>query len=167
MQRTLDELQTQVSDLLAIVNDDRDRRGRFQMMLGMSLAVIVVIFLLFNVLKLLRPPTAPEHVQWITAPVIVDGKTVELGIELKKWTVPPEMNAYITELARQELSRQKAEKTNPNRKTELPTKEELKQQNSWFSRVTIFLFGLLVAATLFAVTRMVLQGVRQGKRQRK
>jgi proteasome lid subunit RPN8/RPN11 len=163
-ERRLTTMQDQIGQLVQIVHQDGERRQRFHSIVGILLGTALALWILFSVFKAISPPNAPEHVQWINAPVVLDGKTVQLGIELKKWQLPPEMDAYVREIVRQRLAQEKARLG-----IEEPEPEhEDSKSGHWITSLPVIVgFALIVLLLIFSVVRMIVQGVRKGARQRK
>lgn len=166
LERRLTAIQDQVSQLLGAIHRDGERRQRFQSLVGILGGGCLAVFMLVQVLRLFTPPRAPDTVQWIPAPVVLDGKTVQLGIELKKWQLPPEMDAYLREVARQRLALEEEEKRAPAQ-PETDRGAADPGGKAWMTTAALVAgCGVLVVVLLVTAARLTVRGIRRGARQR-
>jgi len=166
IERRLTAIQDQVAQLLGAIHRDGERRQRFQSFLGILAGMCLSAFILVQAMRLFTPPRAPETVQWIPAPVVLDGKTVQLGIELKKWQLPPEMDAYIREVARQRLALKEAEPT-PGSPEQGRGEADAGGGKWMMTAAVVATCGALAVLLLGMAARVTVRGIRQGARQRK
>ncbi len=66
-------------------------------------ALAAVLWIGYTVYRGLRPPVeAPKMIQWMPIPVQIGDPKALLGVGVYKWDLPPELNAAMVELVRQQ-----------------------------------------------------------------
>jgi len=102
-QRALKSLEDRMTQVMQMVDEQRNSHHRFLLFLGafVALGVIVTVgYMIYHTYTSNYRP--PEVQQFVPIPVRIGDHTCLLGVAVTKWDVPPQLNAIYVEMARQE-----------------------------------------------------------------
>lgn len=119
----LKAVEDRLCQLLQASEEDRVFRHRVLLTSGILVAFAAVLWIGYTVYRGLRPPIEPpKMIEWMPIPVQMGDKTVLLGVGVYKWDLPPELNAALVELVRQQREAEEAAKENhqPSKETKKP-----------------------------------------------
>lgn len=90
--RKIEDLETRVAQLMGIVEELRMTVTRFVMGVGIFLMLGFVLLIGYHIYTRFAGRYEPPKVQsFVPVPVRIEGKDVLLGVEVKKWELPPEL----------------------------------------------------------------------------
>lgn len=114
-ERRLKAVEDRLSQLLQAIEEDRAGRHRVALFSFFLVALACSLWIANTVYQgIWSMPQPPEHVQWASMPIQIDGEPALVGIEVKKWQLPERLKtawieAAIRQMAEAEQQRREAE----------------------------------------------------------
>jgi hypothetical protein len=105
IEKRLKGVEERLQQLLQAREDDRAVGYNFRLMLGCLAAAALIAWLGFNFYEYVwRLPEPPESLQMVPVPLEVEGEPVMLGIQLRKWVIPPTLQAEFLKQQRKKFA---------------------------------------------------------------
>jgi len=125
-------LESRVSQLVQVIDDQRATFYRFLLSIGMLVCVallIAVYFFIHNMYVDRNEP--PKNVALLPEPIQfqIDGKPILLGLQIVQWQVPPELNSMMLQMEKERLTELAKEATNTV-STNVPTAQSSAQETN-------------------------------------
>ena len=94
MDKRLKSVEERLQQVLQAREDDRASRHVFRLLIGSLVAAALIVWIGLSLIdRVWGWDEAPESLQMIQVPVDVEGEPVMLGVQMKSWKIPPNLQA--------------------------------------------------------------------------